>query len=192
MSATAMAAPLYPRELERTVALRDGTRVRIRPIRPDDADRLVALYSRLSLDTRYHRFFSAMRRLPPDWARFLATVDYRRRLALVAEADALDDPDVIGVARYESEKNGDAVEVAFCTWGADGRSYRCRKPVTPGDAGTSKRGTWGITRQQSRNWSRDEARRSMRRASGTVADHSVVPVSPFPSLAHGMRWRLQW
>ena len=50
----------------------------------------------------------------------------------------------------------------------------------------------GITRQQSRNWSRGEAFRTMRRASGTVADPSLVLVSPFPSLAHGMRWRRQW
>ena len=48
------------------------------------------------------------------------------------------------------------------------------------------------TRQRSRNWWRGEALGTMRRASGTVADPSMVLVSPFPSLAHGMRWRRQW
>lgn len=94
------------------VTLRDGTRVRVRPIRPDDAPRLVALYDHLSRDTRYQRFFSMMRRLPPDWARFLATVDYVRRFALVAEAPG-DPGTLIAVARYEPAGEPDTVEVAF-------------------------------------------------------------------------------
>jgi RimJ/RimL family protein N-acetyltransferase len=75
----------YPRELERAVSLRDGTVVRLRPIRPEDAPRLVEMYDRLSRHSAYQRFFTVMRRLPPDWAQMLATVDYRRRLAIVAE-----------------------------------------------------------------------------------------------------------
>ena len=97
---------------ERAVILRDGTRVRMRLIRPDDAPRLVALYERLSRDTRYHRFFSVMRRLPPDWARFLAEVDHRTRLALVVESP--EDPDsLIAVARYEPGGAPGVAEVAF-------------------------------------------------------------------------------
>jgi len=97
---------------DREITLRDGSRVRMRPIRPDDEPRLVALYDHLSRDTRYQRFFSVMRRLPPDWARFLATVDYARRFALVAEAPG--DPDtLIAVARYEPAGEPDTVEVAF-------------------------------------------------------------------------------
>ena len=84
----------------------------MRPIRPDDAPRLVALYDHLSRDSRYQRFFSVMQRLPPDWARFLASVDHRRRFALVAEAPG--DPDtLIGVARYEPGAEPDIVEVAL-------------------------------------------------------------------------------
>jgi L-amino acid N-acyltransferase YncA len=94
------------------VSLRDGTVVRLRPIVPGDAPKLVALYERLSFDTRYHRFFSAMRRLPPDWARFLAAVDHRTRLALVVESPG--DPEaLIAVARYEPGGAPDTVEVAF-------------------------------------------------------------------------------
>ena len=97
---------------DRTLALPSGERLRLRPIRPDDEPRLVALYNHLSRDTRYQRFFSVMRRLPPDWARFLANVDYARRFALVAEAPG--DPDtLIAVARYEPAGEPDTVEVAF-------------------------------------------------------------------------------
>ncbi len=105
-------APERLRGFDRPIALRDGTRLRMRPIRTDDAPRLVALYDHLSRDTRYHRFFSVMRRLPPDWARFLASVDYRSRLALVVESP--DDPDtLIAVARYEPAGEPDTAEIAF-------------------------------------------------------------------------------
>lgn len=103
----------YPRELERTVTLRDGSRIRIRPIRPDDQGRLVELYDRLSRHTAYQRFFTIMKRLPPDWAQILATVDYRRRLALVAEPEAAGGGEVIGVGRYEPTEREDTAEVAF-------------------------------------------------------------------------------
>jgi len=64
----------YPKELEREATLSDGTPVHIRPIRPDDEPRILAFHSRLSRDTRYHRFFSAKQRLPPNWAHFFANV----------------------------------------------------------------------------------------------------------------------
>ena len=100
------------RRFDRTISLRDGTRVRMRPIRADDAPRLVALYDHLSRDSRYGRFFSVMQRLPPDWARFHADVDYQSRLALVVESP--EDPDtLIAVARYEPAGEAGAAEVAF-------------------------------------------------------------------------------
>jgi acetyltransferase len=103
----------YPRELEREIALRDGTRVRIRPILPEDEPRLITLYDRLSRQTRYQRFFGVMKRLPPDWAHSLANVDYRRRMALVAERDLDWRPELIGVARYEPSVEEGTAEVAI-------------------------------------------------------------------------------
>jgi RimJ/RimL family protein N-acetyltransferase len=102
----------YPAELDRELTLRDGSAVRIRPIRPDDASRLQELHGRLSRDTLYHRFFTIVRRLPPDWARILATVDYHRRLALVAEARG-NESELIAVGRYDATDESDTVEVAF-------------------------------------------------------------------------------
>jgi RimJ/RimL family protein N-acetyltransferase len=114
----------YPRELERGITLNEGRRVRLRPIRPDDRDRLIELYDRLSRHTAYQRFFTIMKRLPPDWAQILATVDYRRRLALVAEhGEPEAAAELIGVGRYEPTERDDAAEVAFVvqdSWQARG------------------------------------------------------------------------
>jgi RimJ/RimL family protein N-acetyltransferase len=112
MAGPAQDAPAsYPTELERELVLRDGARLRLRPIRPDDEPGLVDLYDRLSRHTAYQRFFSVMRRLPPDWAHFLANVDYRRRLALVVEHPPAGE--LIAVARYEPTNGEDTAEIAF-------------------------------------------------------------------------------
>ncbi len=79
--------------------------------RPEDELRLSELYDRSSRDTRYQRFFTVLRRLPPDWARFLANVDYDRRFALVVEDLTAPSTSLIGVARYEPVEEG--AEVAF-------------------------------------------------------------------------------
>ncbi|OLE38881.1 MAG: hypothetical protein AUG00_04135 [Candidatus Rokubacteria bacterium 13_1_20CM_2_70_7] len=102
----------YPRELEREIRLQDGAAAQIRPIRPDDAERLIELYDRLSYTTAYQRFFRVLKRLPPEWARLFANVDYHGRLALVAQHDAPHGPELVGVARYEPSDEPGTVEVA--------------------------------------------------------------------------------
>src|SRR5436309_15993859 len=59
----------------------------------------MALCHRLSPRTVYERFFS-FRRLLPEEAHALANVDYRQRMALVAEVADGQEPELIGVARY--------------------------------------------------------------------------------------------
>ncbi len=108
----AAGATAYPRELSHTETLGDGTRVLVRAIRPDDAERLTELYLRLSRHTAYQRFFTVMPRLPADWARQLADVDYQTRLALVAERDGAAGVELIGVARYEPADEPGTAEVA--------------------------------------------------------------------------------
>jgi RimJ/RimL family protein N-acetyltransferase len=112
--ATAGKTENYPEELEREVTLDDGTQVRLRPIRPDDEPRLIELFRRLSRQTAYQRFFTFMKRLPRQWAHLFANVDYRRRLALVAEhpTDGAE-PELIGVGRYEPTERPDTAELAF-------------------------------------------------------------------------------
>jgi RimJ/RimL family protein N-acetyltransferase len=110
-----MGAPMaaYPKELEREITLRDGSRLRLRPIRPEDQNRLSAFYDGLSRHTAYQRFFAVMKRLPPDWAHFLANVDYERRLALLAEHGPPEAPELVGVARYDHTDHADTAEIAF-------------------------------------------------------------------------------
>jgi RimJ/RimL family protein N-acetyltransferase len=98
---------------ERSVRLRDGAQVWLRPIRPDDEDRLMALYGRLSPETARQRFFTSMKWLPRAWARYFANVDYRDRFAVVAEHERHGQVDLIGVARYDASKTPGSAEIAI-------------------------------------------------------------------------------
>lgn len=99
----------YPRELERDVACEDGLRYHVRPIRPDDAGRLVAFHQHLSPHSVYLRFFSFHPTLSQAEVERFTTVDYVDRLALVAE---LDDR-LIAVGRFDRDKGSNEAEVAF-------------------------------------------------------------------------------
>ena len=83
-----------------TVALRDGTPVTLRAIRPDDAPRLQALHSRLSSESVFLRFLDQRKALSDRDAQRLAAVDHAASMAIVAALPEGGDEKLIGVARY--------------------------------------------------------------------------------------------
>jgi GNAT superfamily N-acetyltransferase len=96
-----MAEGAYPVELERDAPLRDGGIVHLRPIRPDDAPRLQAFHSRLSRDSIFMRFFSPLPVLTDERAAYFTTIDYDRRLAIVASQGVGEAEQILGVVRYD-------------------------------------------------------------------------------------------
>jgi RimJ/RimL family protein N-acetyltransferase/nucleotide-binding universal stress UspA family protein len=80
------------------VRLKDGTRIEIRPISPDDRDALAAGMERLSVQSRYRRFFAPVSKLSERQLDYLTQVDHHDHEALVA-LDT-DSGDGIGVARF--------------------------------------------------------------------------------------------
>src|SRR5919107_1663133 len=90
---------------ESRLTLRDGTRVRVRPIEPEDRAALVAAFERLSPETRYRRFFGPVNELSRRALDHLTVVDHADHEALVA----LDEEDaIVGVARYVRIGEGEA------------------------------------------------------------------------------------
>lgn len=96
-----------------TVRLRDGRDVRVRPIRPDDGDRLVEFHSRLSPETVRRRYFTAHPILSADELHRYTHVDGHTRLAFVAVIDEGGGEAIVGVGRYESMPEAEVAEVAF-------------------------------------------------------------------------------
>ena len=66
------------------VSLRDGTRIAVRALVPDDRELIVAAFERLSPRSRYLRFFSPLPRLTTGMLDALMDVDHVRHVALVA------------------------------------------------------------------------------------------------------------
>jgi len=83
------------------LALRDGTRVHVRPIRPEDDLALVEAFHHMSPQTIYQRFFAALPELSDDMAWRLSHVNYTNRMALVAETVDAGPPRLMAVGRYE-------------------------------------------------------------------------------------------
>ena len=73
----------YPRELEEIVTLKNGVRLLIRPIQPEDAERDRAFVARLSPETLYFRFMMPVRELSAAMIERFTQIDYGRELALV-------------------------------------------------------------------------------------------------------------
>jgi GNAT superfamily N-acetyltransferase len=98
-----------PDELDADVIVTSGATFRLRPIRPDDAEKLVAFHACLSFDSIYRRYFSLHPTLSADEVRHFTQVDYVDRLALViADGDQL-----VAVGRYDRYPNSPNAEVAF-------------------------------------------------------------------------------
>jgi RimJ/RimL family protein N-acetyltransferase len=87
--------------------------IRLRPIRPDDKDALVAGLGRLSQRSVYQRFLSPKPRLTSSELRYLTEVDFVDHYALVAVLARCPDV-VVGVGRWvrDAQAPGDA-EIAI-------------------------------------------------------------------------------
>jgi RimJ/RimL family protein N-acetyltransferase len=104
-----IAVPGYPAEFERSVRLRDGRTVSVRPVTPADAEDLAKAIRTADAETLRRRFLGRAPSVTPKLLNYLTIVDYVTRFALVAR-DARTGQGA-GIARYESLGDGRA-EVA--------------------------------------------------------------------------------
>ena len=92
--------------------LRDGRRVEIRALKPDDREGLVAAVGRASDQSLYRRFFGATRDFSEREIAFFLNVDFVNHVALVAVLEEDGRPVIIAGGRYVVVQPGKA-EVAF-------------------------------------------------------------------------------
>jgi GNAT superfamily N-acetyltransferase len=92
--------------------LRDGRRVEIRALRPDDRAELAAAVARASSESLYRRFFAVKRSFTESEIDFFVNVDFVDHVALVAVVDESGRSVIAGGGRYIVVEPGKA-EVAF-------------------------------------------------------------------------------
>jgi acetyltransferase len=97
----------------RTIDLRDGTKLHLRQIAPEDEPLLHEAVASMSERSVYFRFFSPIKRMSDAMAHRLAVVDYSDRFALVAATHRPTGKErIVGVARYDRARDTDVAEVA--------------------------------------------------------------------------------
>src|SRR3954451_5100275 len=80
--------------------LRDGRKVEIRALHPEDRDELLVAIGRTSTQSLRRRFFASKKGFSEAEMAFFLDVDFETHVALVAELDEHGHPAVAGGGRY--------------------------------------------------------------------------------------------
>ena len=102
----------YPTKYITPWQLSDGTKVLLRPIRPEDEPAEHEMLSSLSEDTMRTRFFSVIKYMSHEWLILFCNIDYDRHMAIVAEIQEKGKSRMIGVARLIMDQDLTSGELA--------------------------------------------------------------------------------
>ena len=108
---TRFAVRPYPTEWERCLQLRNGCKVCVRPMRPDDEPAIVRLLQNVSSEDLRLRFFHSVKEFSHQFVGRLSQLDYARAMAFVAL-----DPvskEITGVVRLHSDSRHETAEYAI-------------------------------------------------------------------------------
>lgn len=108
----------YPKELEEFFELRNGNRVLIRPILPEDEPKHKVFDSGLSAEDRYKRYFGERAQMTHEEMALLTQIDYSREMAFVAmglEGDK--ETETLGVVRASTDPDNTNAEFAMVVKG---------------------------------------------------------------------------
>ncbi len=122
-----MAIHPYPAALETAWEAADGTRVRLRPIRPEDAELEQEFVKKLSPESRRFRFMNTLRELTPSMLARFTQIDYDREMAFVAIVGEAGHEVEVGVCRYITNPDGATCEFALVIadqWQRHGLGWR--------------------------------------------------------------------
>jgi acetyltransferase len=115
----------YPARYVAPFTMKDGTKVTIRPIRPEDEPAIVEFHRNISESSVYLRYFSALPfdvRVAHDRLSRICFIDYAREMALVAEREIDGARDIIGVGRLNQIRATREAEFAILVTDAHQRS----------------------------------------------------------------------
>ncbi|WP_426417105.1 bifunctional acetate--CoA ligase family protein/GNAT family N-acetyltransferase [Aestuariirhabdus sp. LZHN29] len=107
-----MAIRPYPKALEETRQLRDGSTVLLRPIRPEDEPSHKAFDLSLTREDRYKRFFGEVGEMTHEDMAHLTQIDYDREMAFIATRQENQLDTTLGVVRVHVDPDGTEAEFA--------------------------------------------------------------------------------
>jgi acetyltransferase len=101
----------YPKQWERRLTLTDGTRVFIRPVRPEDEALFHQFLGQVTADDLRLRFFAPVKELSHAFIARLTQLDYARAMAFIALEEA--SGRMLGVVRLHADANYENGEYAI-------------------------------------------------------------------------------
>ena len=103
----------YPAHLEATARI-DGTDLLLRPIRPEDAQRMLTFYSLATPDDMRLRFFMSQREVPRSQLARFTQIDYDREMSFIAIAPSSSgDAAMVGEVRALCDPDNQQAEFAI-------------------------------------------------------------------------------
>ena len=103
----------YPSHLVFEFCLKDGTLVKLRPIKPEDEPLMAQLFYSLSTETIRYRFMQLKRNISHEELVRYCQIDYDRELALVALVEENGKREIIGVVRLIKRPDERSAEIAI-------------------------------------------------------------------------------
>lgn len=104
----------YPQHLEEESKLRDGRKIQLRPIRPEDEPAHYALMEKMTPEDIRMRFFSLMTSMPHSEMARLTQIDYDREMAFIATLFNDDGvAETLGVVRTVTDPDNIKAEFAI-------------------------------------------------------------------------------
>ena len=101
----------YPSQWQRHLEVKDGWRVFVRPLRPDDEPLIHAFLQHVTAPDLRLRFFAAMKQFSHEFIARLTQLDYARAMAFVAFDEATHE--MLGVVRIHSDSIYETGEYAI-------------------------------------------------------------------------------
>jgi len=107
------AGPLYPEQWEGWITARDGTRVFLRPVKPQDEDLVKEFFYGLSPETIYLRYAGIRKTMPHEERLRLVSIDYESEMTLVAVTMEEGHDRIVGIGTYIVDPGTNEAEAAF-------------------------------------------------------------------------------
>jgi acetyltransferase len=103
----------YPKEYITSFTMKNGQHVLLRPIRPEDEPMEAELFTNLSEETKYFRFFGFVPNVTHDLLARFTQIDYDREIAIIAEVEEKGEKKMAGVVRLVSDPVTETAEFAI-------------------------------------------------------------------------------
>jgi len=103
----------YHIEEERTITLKNGSAVRLRPARASDVSAMSELFHALSEEDIYTRFFSRLKTLAFNEAQRLCDVNFEDEVAFIAVTGERENEKIIGSSCYFLNPSTNIAEVGY-------------------------------------------------------------------------------